>query len=365
MVKPNKTLTIVLAAITASALVGYVAGRQVRSPAEIAARTKAPKASLITVPLESRRLTADVVTRGTVGYGSPTVVTLPASARKTGNRVVTVAPREGADIFEGGVLMAVSARPVILLQGDRPTYRDLDTGTSGDDIGQLETALARLGHNPGPKDGRYDAATQAAVESLYRVLGYGSPGPGVPADEVLFFPKLPVRVGEVTVKAGEPPDGPLMTVTSADVTVAASLSAEDAKLVHEGAAVTLEDPDKGLRATGTVARVATTPGTNDVEPQRFALEVTPKDPPPALVGSSVVVNVAVSSTEGEVLAAPVAALSTAADGTTRVELLDADGTTRSVPVRAGLVAKGLVAITPVGETLKPGDRVVVGIAGNP
>ena len=73
------------------------------------------------------------------------------------------------------------------------------------------------------------------------------------------------------------------------------------------------------------------------------------------------VNVAVSSTEGEVLAAPVAALSTAADGTTRLEVQDADGSTRQVAVRPGLVAKGMVAVTPIGATLKPGDLVVVGV----
>lgn len=353
-------LVLVLAAIAGAAAVGWVAGRQVRSPAEIAARTAPPEASLITVPLERRVLTSDVVTRGTVGYGSPATVLLPASSSKQGNRIVTVAPRRGAEVGEGGVALAVSERPVVVLEGDKPMYRDLATGARGDDVRQLEAALVRLGHDPGPKDGRFDTATLRAVNRLLVAVGFAPTTSRLPADEVLFFPKLPVRIGEVTVKPGDVPDGPLMTVTGSELTVAASLSTEDVKLVRPGAPVIIEDPDKGLRAQGTVTAVAGSPGTDDVEPQRFALEVAPTNAPPALVGSSVVVNIAVSSTEGEVLAAPLAALSTAADGTTRLEVQVSGGATRLVVVKPGLVAKGMVAITPVGENLNAGDLVVVG-----
>jgi hypothetical protein len=363
-VNRNTTLAVVLGAVVVSAGVGWIAGRTIRSPAEVAATTRAPKASLITVPLERRRLTAEVVTRGTVGYGSPATVTLPASTLKQGNRIVTVAPQEGAVIAEGGVALAVSARPVVVLQGDKPMFRDLELGMSGDDVRQLEAALARLGQNAGAQDGVFDRSALDATAAVFNRTGYGGFPGAVPADEVLFVPRLPVRVGEVTVKPGDTPDGPAMTVTSSDVAVAASVSAEDVKLVREGAEARVEDPDKGLRATGTVTQVATTPGTNDVEPQSFYVGIVPRDAPPALVGSSVVVNITVSSTEGEVLAAPVAALSTSADGTTRLEVAGRDGTTRLVAVRPGLVARGMVEVTALGDTLNPGDQVVVGARPN-
>jgi hypothetical protein len=77
----------------------------------------------------------------------------------------------------------------------------------------------------------------------------------------------------------------------------------------------------------------------------------------------VVQTIAVESTEGEVLAVPVAALSVAGDGSTRVQVQGADGKTRTVPVNAGLSAKGMVAVTPVRGDLAPGDLVVVGRSG--
>lgn len=358
----NRALLLVIGVVVASAVVGWVAGRNIRSPAEEAARKAPPKPSLITVPVERRQLTEDVVTRGTVGFGSPMTVTLPGTSLRQGNSIVTVPPKLGEELKEGSVALVVSGQPVLVLQGDQPTYRDLAEGASGQDVRQLEAGLFRLGHNPGPQDGKFDRATRNAVVSLFNAVGFGPGSGNVAANELVFFPKLPVRVDEVSVKAGAAPDGPVMTVTNPQVTVASSLSAEDAKLVKEGVAAALEDPDRGIRVTGTVSRVATKPGTDDVEAQRYYLEVIPTDPPPSVTGSAVVVTIAVRSTEAEVLAAPLAALSTSADRTTRVEVLGSDGVTRSVQVKPGLSAKGMVEISPVDGTLVAGDQVVVGVA---
>lgn len=364
-VRRNTQLAVTLTAIVASAIGGWAAGRQVRSPAEIAARTASPRPSLIAVPVESRRLSSDVTARGTVGYRSPLEVTLAASAVKQGNSIVTVAPQKGALLNEGGVALAVSARPVLVLQGEQPTYRDLGFRSVGHDVAQLEAGLARLGLDPGPQDGLYDGRTATAVAALYGAAGWAPAGGQVPADELLFFPSLPLRVDDAKVRPGETPSGPVMTVTSPELTVAAALSGDDVKLVREGAAVAIDDPDQGVRATGTVGEVATTPGTRGVDPQRFFVEVIPRDAPESLIGASVVLTIAVSSTEADVLAVPVAALSASADGTTRLEVQLPDLTTRSVTVTPGLVARGLAAVTPVDGALAPGDLVVVGAAPGP
>ena len=69
-----------------------------------------------------------------------------------------------------------------------------------------------------------------------------------------------------------------------------------------------------------------------------------------------------STTGGEVLAVPAAALTANADGSVRVEIDNADGTTRLVVVEPGLSTGGLVEITPVDGDIKRGDLVVVGYA---
>ena len=186
----------------------------------------------------------------------------------------------------------------------------------------------------------------------------------IPAGEILFFPTLPVRVDEAKLNVGEEAVGPVMTVTSSRLVVESALSAADAKLVKEGDTVAIRTTDSGVEATGTVTQIADTPGTHGVEPQRFYLEVTPTGLDVSLNGASVVQTISVQTTEGEVLAVPVAALSMASDGTTRVQVQPAKGPARYVTVEPGLAAKGLVAVSPLQGDLGPGDLVVVGANGN-
>ncbi|HBX76200.1 MAG TPA: hypothetical protein DEG43_01000, partial [Acidimicrobiaceae bacterium] len=73
----NKALVgVVAVAVVASCAGGWVAARSFESPAQAAARTQAPTASRITVPVERRTLSADLVVRGAVRYDKPTKVTL-------------------------------------------------------------------------------------------------------------------------------------------------------------------------------------------------------------------------------------------------------------------------------------------------
>ena len=97
----------------------------------------------------------------------------------------------------------------------------------------------------------------------------------VPANEILFFPNLPLRVDAVKARRGSTASGSVMTVTGSELAIDSSLSVSDAKLVHAGDPVLIEEQDLGARAHGTVTEVARTPGTNRVDPSRFYLRVTP------------------------------------------------------------------------------------------
>ena len=502
----RKVLAIGLVIVVLASIAGWLAGRQIKSPAEIAANTAPPDPSLITAPVEKVALSADVVVRGTVRYGAPQAVTLPKSALKPGTGIVSVPPTKGAQLGEGTVALSVSGRPVFILQGAQPAYRDLGPGDEGADVRQLEEALARLGFDPGPRDGLYDGGAAAAVSAWYRAAGfkpfgpteeqlaalraaeaeqYGgqeslvsaeaelataraaaataaanvaratsalnaaredhraaqielngaraepSPSPAaiaaaeakviqtnaaigvaqedlsvanvevananeairvaqkrvaltggrerrlnetlsaiagklgiqVPADEVLFFGNLPLRVDDVTVKVGEETSVPVMTVSNQELAVDSALSPNNTRLVKEGLGAHIEDQDRGMSVEGVVAEVADTDGTNGVDAGRYYLRVTPHGL--LTVGASVVVTIRVRTTEGEVLAVPVAALSVAADGTSRVQVQDKDGRTRYVTVTPGLAAKGMVELKSVKGRLAAGDLVVVGEGGPP
>ena len=156
------------------AVVSWIAGSQIQSPAEAAARTAPPTPSPILVPVEKRVLTSDIITRGTARFGLPQSISLAPSPLKAGAGVTTTLPVRGDQLKEGDVLLTASGRPVFLLQGDIPAYRDLTAGLSGEDIHQLEAALKRLKFDPGPVDGVYDEQTSAAVADLYTSAGYSS-----------------------------------------------------------------------------------------------------------------------------------------------------------------------------------------------
>ena len=185
-------------------------------------------------------------------------------------------------------------------------------------------------------------------------------GVQVPANEVLFFQSLPLRVDTVTAKLGSVVTGNVMTVTNARLAVESSLSIQDAGLVRVGNHVVIDAQDLGIKTTGTVTFKANNPGTNKVDPSRVYMEVTPATGPVSLVGASVKLTIAVESTNRRVMAVPVSALSVGGDGNTRIRL-DRKGRSELVNVVPGLAAGGLVEVRPEQKaSVQPGDLVVVG-----
>ena len=74
-------------------------------------------------------------------------------------------------------------------------------------------------------------------------------------------------------------------------------------------------------------------------------------------------SIPVSSTGGEVLAVPAAALSATATGDTILQVEEEGAVLRTVTVEPGLAAGGLVEVTPIDGELAEGDWVVVGREG--
>jgi hypothetical protein len=172
--KSRKNVRVVvggLIAVVFLAAAGWVAAGQIKSPAQIAADTAAPSASLLTAQVERRSLSTEVIVRGTGRYGKPEAISLPSSSLKTSSQLISRIAKPDAVLRDGSTAMTVSGRPVFVLQGATPMHRDLGPGDSGADVRQLERALARAGYRPGAVDGRYDGATAGAVARMYRAHG--------------------------------------------------------------------------------------------------------------------------------------------------------------------------------------------------
>jgi hypothetical protein len=131
----KRTAALALLVVVGLAVVGWVAARQIHSPAEIAANTAPPTPSAITVPVVRRTLSTQVIVRGTVRYGAPQEVDLGTSAVKQGSSdIVTRPPRRNARLRAGAVAMVVDGRPVFVLPGNVPMHRDLHRGRAGPDV---------------------------------------------------------------------------------------------------------------------------------------------------------------------------------------------------------------------------------------
>ena len=167
-------LALSLIGVVLLAVVSWIAGSKIQSPAEAAARTAPPTPSPILVPVEERVLSSNVITRGTARFGLPQSISLAPSPLKAEAGIITTLPAREDQLKEGDILLTASGRPVFLLQGDIPTYRDLTAGLSGEDVRQLEAALKRLKFDPGAVDGVFDEKTSAAVTNLYTAAGFTS-----------------------------------------------------------------------------------------------------------------------------------------------------------------------------------------------
>ena len=165
------------AVAVAAAAGGWLAGRSIKSPDQAALEAEPPPASLITVEVELAELAADVISRADVGYDEPVSLSLSgALGDREAALVVTSAPERGARLAEGAVVIEIAGRPVFLLTGAVPVYRDLRPRDRGPDVAQLEDALARLGHFDGEPDRLWDHATSTAVEAWYEAAGYRANG---------------------------------------------------------------------------------------------------------------------------------------------------------------------------------------------
>jgi peptidoglycan hydrolase-like protein with peptidoglycan-binding domain len=365
---------------------GLAGASLVKSPAEVAAQTAPPAPSVITAPVVDQVLSKAIVLRGTFGIGKlqsfgPSSVASTAANAGGGGMVVTgMFVRPGDVVHSGEVVAEVSDRPIFVLQGDLPLWRDLVPGESGKDVGELQAALADLGYSSGADlYGYFGAGTEAAVQAFYQAIGYppatqsvavqkkgAAPPPAiVPMSETWFVPSLPAEVITVSASVGDTVTGSLMSIAPAgSLGLTGQLNPTEEALVKAGMAVSVYSSVTGYTGTGTISSVGTSIVQAGADGSPYVpVGIKPSTSwPTSLNGQNVQVTITAATSGRPVLAVPVAAVSYDAAGQAQVIVAGRDGAQRRIPVRTGLSAGGYVQITSTvgGAALPAGTRVVVG-----
>jgi peptidoglycan hydrolase-like protein with peptidoglycan-binding domain len=313
-----------------------------------------------TAAVTRRDLRAQEQVQGTLGYGEARTVTNQRQG------TITWLPQEGAVVRRGGTLYRVDGKPVQLLYGSLPAWRELAVGVDdGPDVRQLERNLVALGFDPDRAitvDDHVTGATAAAVRRWQEAAGLPETGTMRPGDAV--WQPGAVRVGTLKAAVGDAarPGAPVMEATATARQVAIDLDASRQPYVHVGDPVDIELPG-GRTTTGRVAsvgKVATAPSGSDPGGDSSpTVEVTVSLDHPKATGSldqAPVDALITTEVRRQVLAVPVNALLALAEGGYAVEV-DRDGRRQLVGVRLGLFAEGMVEVH--GGGLRAGDRVVV------
>ncbi len=264
----------------------------------------APPRSGSTVPVTRATLTERTTVDGQLGYGTE----IPLPVKSTGT--VTWLPTEGRTVEHGGTLLRVDDRPVVLLYGTLPMYRDLgltagtgqgtrqdagnagNTGNKGDaqgtgdqgltddtskapapsgsptpggagaggtggtlrgmDVLQFESNLAALGYTGFTVDEEFTDVTARAVKRWQKSLGLPQTGTVGVGDVVYSAGK--VRIGHAGVRLGSAVTEDVLTYTGTSRKVVVNASATEDSWAVRGAAVTIGLPD-GKSVKGEVASV--------------------------------------------------------------------------------------------------------------
>ena len=171
-----------LALVAVVAVVVVIVSHPGSSPAKRDTGAKATGSDPTTV--RRRDLVQTDTESGTLSY---------AGAHTIYNRLsgtLTWLPSVGQAIKPGEAVFKVDGKPVILMNGTSPAYRDLDSSdSSGQDIEQLNRNLVALGFNPDGIviDGQWQAATTAGVQAFQASLSETETG-RLSLGQVVFLP---------------------------------------------------------------------------------------------------------------------------------------------------------------------------------
>ena len=391
--------------VVAMSLVGLATAVFIETPPEVAAKSAAPAATVITAVARWQVLRNPITVQGTVR--SARTVVVMARAPYATVTVTRLPVKAGDRVRPGRVVAEIDGRPILLLRGRLPAYRNLHEGDHGPDVTQLQRALGSLGYASFDPLGYFGPSTALALLLFYRHLGYdaplyhrraaaGMPGPGrspsaapsppagghaiatrrtatdlvipgayLPMSEVAYIPTRSALVASVTTRVGAVVgSGPVLTLATGSPRVTADLSAHQAAQARAGMPAEIVSASPPLAAAGTVTRVGALPAVGGPPASGYPVQVTSRRTlPQDLIGVRVRLTIEAPVTSGPVLTVPLAAVIAAGHGhpVHVVRITPARQRIR-VAIYTGPSADGLIAVQPVKPgQLRPGDRVVIGV----
>ena len=372
--------------VIAMSAAGLAAARLIESPSQLAARTAAPATSVITGVAQLRVLRDPIMLPGLIRPGRTTIVRAAAPFSKI--TVTKMRVSRGGRVRPGHVLAELDGRPVLLLRGSLAPYRDLHEGDTGPDVVQLQKALTGLGYGNYDPAGFFGWYTSQDLLLLYQHLGYSVPmyrpqvrkprSPEVPApaptaylpmSEVSYIPASAALVVSASARAGTvlAHGQVLLRLATGNPYVTGIVPARQVDQARVGLRAQLASALPRLAATGVIAKITEIPAYAGHGPGHpmYQVVVTSKRPIPVrLVGTKIRLTLWAPVTRVPVLTVPLAGIFTGQHGRPPyVVRVDADGHRQVIPVRTGLAADGLVAVSGLRPgSLSPATRVLIGVS---
>ncbi|WP_432929455.1 efflux RND transporter periplasmic adaptor subunit [Microbispora sp. CA-135349] len=304
-------------------------------------------------------LSARTMENGTLGYAGTYRIVGKASG------TITRLPEVGDIIRQGKPLYRLDNKPVIFLKGTvTPAYRELKWGMEGSDVRQLNAALVALKYankkKLSPKSDYFGARTYYALLRLQKKTGLKQTGT-LPLGQALFLPAGKIRVTKVAGVRGTPamPGSVVLEGSSTRREVTVALNAYQQSDVATGDRVLITLPT-GKTTPGVVSSVGKVAVEKSDNSATITVRIKPAKPEDTgrLDQAPVQVSI-VTDTAADVLSVPVNALLALAGGGYALEVVEANGARRLIPVKVGLFDDAAGTVEVRGDGLRVGQNVVV------
>lgn len=128
--------------------------------------------TFVVAPVERRNLSDEITVRGEIRRDELQRITSGIDGR-----VSSVLVNDGDTITAGDVVYALDGRAAVAVNGDFAFFRELDVGSDGPDVLQLERILADQGYPVGIVDQLYTEETRAGLREWQIDRGYGGATP--------------------------------------------------------------------------------------------------------------------------------------------------------------------------------------------